>query len=122
MPTFPHGGRVEALKWALGANAAHGHRRSNADKRRAVEIALREFPKILSNALAKMCGVHDGLVASVRGIQVPESGTSTVTGADGKQYPTRRFDALHSAVLSMSNAGDIGGSPTTCAGPMSYQG
>lgn len=27
------GGRVDALKYALGANAAHGRRRSNADKR-----------------------------------------------------------------------------------------
>lgn len=83
------GGRVEALRQALGANALHGHRRSNADKRRSVEIALREFPKLSSRGVAKLCGVGDDLVVSMRP-QVPENGTSTRTGQDGKQYPARR--------------------------------
>jgi len=87
------GGRAEALKHALGANAVHGHRRTNADKRRAVEIALREFPRLSSNALSKLCGVSDMLVTTVRG-QVQEVGTcATVTGADGKSYPAKRDPA-----------------------------
>lgn len=85
------GGRVDALKHALGANALHGQRRSNADKRRAVEIALREFPKLSSRAVAKLCGVDDSTVRAVKGPeqQVRDSRTS-VTGQDGKQYPARR--------------------------------
>lgn len=85
------GGRVDALKYALGANALHGQRRSNADKRRAVEIALREFPKLSSRAVAKLCGVSNMLVDSLRPQeQVKDSFTSPRTGQDGKQYPAAR--------------------------------
>lgn len=86
------GGRADALKYALGANALHGHRRTNADKRRCVEIALREFPKLSSRAVAKMCGVSPGFVDGIRPSQVPTVGTSPEerTGQDGKQYPARR--------------------------------
>jgi len=48
-------------------HAAHGIRRGNADKRRAVEIALREFPKLSSNMIAGMCGVSDTFVGKLRG-------------------------------------------------------
>lgn len=85
------GGRTEALKHALGANAAHGHRRSNADKRRCVEIALREFAGMSSRAIAGMCGVTQPFVDKMR----PVPGDNDYhpgprTGQDGKQYPARR--------------------------------
>lgn len=82
------GGRVDALRYALGANALHGHRRSNADKRRAVEIALREFPKLSTAKLADLCGVSRPFVETLR----PQDATvaSSRTGQDGKQYPARR--------------------------------
>lgn len=84
------GGRVDALKHALSANALHGHRRTNADKRRCVEIALREFPKLSSRAVAKMCGVSPDFTARLR----PEvSSDDTCTGQDGKQYPASREPA-----------------------------
>lgn len=84
------GGRVDALKLALGANALHGQRRSNADKRRAVEIALREFPKLSSRAVAKLCGVDHKTVDAVRGPEGGEVPHVERTGQDGKQYPARR--------------------------------
>src|SRR5271169_1225565 len=37
------GSRQDALRFALGANHKHGLRRTNLDKRRAVEMALAEF-------------------------------------------------------------------------------
>lgn len=86
------GGRAEALKHALGANALHGHRRSNADKRRCVEIALAEFPKLSTAKLSKLCGVSRPFVESLR----PQDATvasSPRTGSDGKQYPARRAPA-----------------------------
>jgi hypothetical protein len=85
------GGRVEALRHALGANAVHGQRRTNADKRRCVELAIREFPDLSSRALAELCGVGDQLVRTVKpDMQVRDSRTSpTVTGSDGKKYPAR---------------------------------
>lgn len=96
--TAHDGGRHDALKYALGANAKHGHRRSNADKRRCVEIALAEFPTLSSRAIAELCGVSDPFVLQVRGVLTvstsPESATSPspgpVTGADGKQYPAKK--------------------------------
>lgn len=82
------GGRVDALKTALRSNALHGRKRTNADKRRCVEIALREFPKLSSRAIAQMCGVDDTTVAAVRGIAgIPQS---TRTTSDGRQYPAHR--------------------------------
>lgn len=86
------GGRKDALKHALGANALHGQRRTNADKHRCVEIALKEFAGMSSRALAELCGVGDQLVRTIRpDDQVRESRTSpTVTGSDGKTYPAHR--------------------------------
>jgi hypothetical protein len=84
------GGRIDALKHALSANSRHGQRRTNADKRRAVEIALREFPRLSSRAIAEMCGVSPDTVVRVRPGQASDSDTSARTGQDGKQYPARR--------------------------------
>ena len=84
------GGRVDALKHALGANALHGHRRTNADKRRCVEIALREFPKLSSRAIAKMCGVSADFVARIRP-ELSSDDSSTRTSLDGKERPARRL-------------------------------
>jgi ParB-like chromosome segregation protein Spo0J len=80
------GDRRDALRYALGANAANGLRRTNDDKRRCVELALVAFGGLSSRAIAEMCGVGDQLVRAVRPEeQVRESRTSTVTGTDGKQ-------------------------------------
>lgn len=83
-----NGGRVEALKHALGANAIHGQRRTNADKRRCVEIAAKEFAGLSSRAIAELCGVSDHFVCGIKS----ESGAneSHVTGTDGKQYPAHK--------------------------------
>ena len=53
------GGMHEALLHALGANAEHGHRRTNADKRHAVEMALKdpEISKLRSQEIAEICRV-----------------------------------------------------------------
>jgi hypothetical protein len=83
------GGRIDAVKHALGANAAHGNRRTNADKRRCVEIALREFSKLSSRAIAEMCGVSDMFVGGIRGALQTDC-NATVTTTDGRQYPARR--------------------------------
>ena len=86
--TIKDGGWKDALEHALGSNAAHGLRRTNADKRRAVELALKHWPGWSSRAVEEKCGVSDTFVASIRSIQVPTVGTcQTVTGRDGKQYP-----------------------------------
>lgn len=67
------GGKLEALRFALGCNANHGLRRTNADKRCAVSMALKEFPKFSTVAIAEMCLVGDELVAEIRKSQVVEN-------------------------------------------------
>lgn len=87
------GGRADALKHALGANSTNGHRRTNADKRRTVEIALREFPQMSSRALAQMCGVHHTFVGSLRpheALATVANAPATRTTSDGRQYPAIR--------------------------------
>jgi hypothetical protein len=83
------GGRLAALKCALGANAVHGQRRTNADKRRCVEIALREFPKLSSRAIAELCGVSHTFVDGARPLATVATCPSRCTGQDGKEYPAR---------------------------------
>ena len=83
------GGRAEALKHALGSNAIHGKQRSNADKRRCVEIALREFSGLTNEVIAEMCAVSPMTIArvdSTSNIVRPEKRI----GRDGKQYPATR--------------------------------
>jgi uncharacterized ParB-like nuclease family protein/transposase len=89
--TIHQGGRTAAIRFALGANAKHGMARSNADKRKAVEVALREFGNLSNREIARICGVGDKLVAAVRD-QLRENRSSTNPpepetriGADGKK-------------------------------------
>ena len=53
------GGMHEALLFALGANAQHGLRRSNADKRNAVMMALKDpaISALLVTEIADICRV-----------------------------------------------------------------
>lgn len=82
------GGRKEAILDAAGSNAIHGLKRTNADKRRAVELVLAEYPSWSNRKLAEACGVSDEFVRSVRP-QVPTVGSSSSSedkkqGRDGK--------------------------------------
>lgn len=98
----------DAIWYATGANQAHGVRRSNADKRRAVRMALEMRADESNRAIAAHCGVSDDLVAKVRKefelVQVqekaPEPPADQVQekaperpekrrGKDGKLYPTK---------------------------------
>lgn len=86
-----HGGRIAALKHALSANATHGLARRNIDKRRAVEIALREFPDLSSRAIAEMAAVNHVTVQKVKEALVNlTNAPATVTTTDGRQYPATR--------------------------------
>ena len=107
---------ADALKFALGANANHGLRRTNADKRHAVEMAWthrRELWPRTDNAdpsaavLADACGISVATAnrfiaeirpaptkpaaparppAPVRAIPSPKPPTRKVFGTDGKTY------------------------------------
>jgi len=107
------GDRKAALKFALSANAKHGLRRSNPDKRHAIQIALAEFPGLSNHAYEEMCRVSDDLVKKVKGeVQAEKEaelkqksrkeeknspltdtlakGPEKVIGKDKKEYPATR--------------------------------
>ena len=87
------GTREDAVWFACSANRAHGLRRSNADKRRAVTMALAS-PKaqgMSDRQLAEHCGVGHVFIGMVRrelaGVHGEHLAAAEVrTGRDGKQY------------------------------------
>ena len=95
------GTKRDALLYALGANRAHGLRRSNADKRRAVETVLadEQWAKWSDRKVAEVAGVSHIFVASIRGqvetvstsnSQNPVKTEETRIGKDGKEYPASK--------------------------------
>jgi hypothetical protein len=66
--TVRTGSRRAAMLFSVGANAAHGMRRTNADKRRAVETLLAdaEWAAWSDNQIAKACGVSDHFVGALQ--------------------------------------------------------
>ena len=79
----------DAVLFSVGANATHGLRRSNADKRRAVEVLLRDeqWRTWSDREIARVCGVGHPLVADARR-QLEDSSSPTPEpdirrGADG---------------------------------------
>lgn len=60
------GNYEDALKFALTANERHGIRRSQADKRRAVEEAIKQWPKVSNVQIANLSSVDDHTVKAVR--------------------------------------------------------
>lgn len=65
------GDESEALKFALKSNCKHGLRRSNADKRRCVELAIKHWPDITNRALSEICGVSHTFINKVRSLIDP---------------------------------------------------
>lgn len=86
------GSRQDALLHALGSNRTHGLRRSNADKRHSVILALKEFPDWSDRKIAEVCGVGPDLVGAARKVQLSESDSSsdapTRVGRDGRKRRT----------------------------------
>ena len=62
------GGYAAALKYAASANDEHGLRRTQADKRKAIQVLLRDpdFCKKSDNQIAKIVNVSHNTVAAVR--------------------------------------------------------
>jgi phage N-6-adenine-methyltransferase len=87
------GTRRDAILHAAGANAEHGLRRTNADKRRAVETMLRdeEWAQWSNHEIARRCAVSESSVRNIRAelertTQIAQS--TTRTGGDGRTINT----------------------------------
>jgi uncharacterized ParB-like nuclease family protein len=127
------GSRQDALIYALGANRANGLRRKNEDKRKCVEIALREFEGWSDHKIAEVCGVSQPFVLKVRPqvitvITCPTPSQPTTQeeppkrlGKDGKQYPaTKSWTApeITPAPVDKPNVIPINQLPRPCIGQM----
>lgn len=79
------GTRRDAILYAVGANASHGLRRTNEDKRRAVRLLLedREWGQWSDHAIARASAVSQQFVSKMRG-QLTTVVSSTRLGIDGK--------------------------------------
>lgn len=82
------GTRREAILYSVGANAEHGLRRSNADKRRAVETLLEdaEWSGWSDREIAKMCRVSHPFVASLRPRRDDSSGNVTRCADETRKF------------------------------------
>lgn len=78
----------EAQMHAYGANQAHGLRRTNDDKRKAVEGMLALVPDWSDRAIAKHVGVAHTMVAAVRNPDVAERQQDARKKAPGKTMKT----------------------------------
>lgn len=83
------GTRRDAVLLSVGANATHGLRRSNADKRRAVETLLRdpEWAEWSNREIARRCAVDDKTVGTIRkelSAEIPQIDERKVVRGDSK--------------------------------------
>ncbi len=89
------GTQREAILFSVGANQYHGLRRSNQDKRRAVEMLLadEEWVQCSDRWIAEQCGVSNRFVGIVRKeLCTVHSCDEPRTGKDGK---TRKLPEQH---------------------------
>lgn len=91
------GTKRDAVLHSVGANASHGLRRTNEDKRKAVLTLLNdgEWVEWSNREVARCCGVSESLVRSLR--------ENAVT----KQSSERTFTTKHGTTAVM-NTGNIG--------------
>ena len=103
------GTRRDAILHAAGANASHGLRRTNADKRRAVETLLRddEWAKWSDREIARRCAVSDVFVGKVRGD----------LSANGLQIPTERTVTRNGTIYTQNTA-NVGAKPGLAVPPI----
>lgn len=103
------GTRRDAVLFSVGANAQHGLKRTNADKRRAVETLLNdpEWAGWSNREIARRCAVDEGTVRNFR---------SNFT-AEFPQLESRTYIDKHGTTTTMNTA-NIGHSspPNVIAG------
>jgi hypothetical protein len=100
------GGRREAILHSVGANAEHGWRRSNEDKRRAVQTLLNdaEWSGWSDREIARRCGVSDRSVNRLRPVTATLSQSDTEAGA-AYFSANRTYVDRHGNTSTMRTAG-----------------
>jgi hypothetical protein len=90
------GTKNDAIWASVGANSDHGLKRTNADKQKAVRMALAQKPDASSRVIAEHVGVSHTFVDSARRqvatvATCPTENPNKRQGLDGKEYPARRI-------------------------------
>jgi len=98
------GGRRYAILFAVGANAAHGLKRSNRDKRTAVLLLKDpEWSGWSDREIARRCTVSDRFVNGVRAALTPN------IRSEPRTYTTKHGTT---ATMTVSNIGAKPAAPT----------
>lgn len=94
------GTKRDAVLFSIGANASHGLRRTNADKRKAVETLLAdpEWASWSDNQIAKACGVSHPFVGSVR---------ASLETVSSEKTAERSYTTKHGTTATMKT-GNVG--------------
>ena len=90
------GDRRDAFVFALSANAEHGLRRSHADKRRAVQMALEdpELGQCSNREIAKLCKVSHSFVNATRESLKPKPYIKTSVAQSNWLKPEPRVETF----------------------------
>ena len=106
-----HGTQRDAVLWSVGANSTHGLRRSNQDKRNAVNKLLgdAEWVQWRDREIAKRCGVDSKTVAGCR-MSLRNSAVTDPHQDDAVEGETRTYIDKHGNTGQMHVAA-IGAKP-----------
>ena len=106
------GTRRDAILYCVGANATHGLRRSNADKRRAVETLLKdsEWKQWSNHQIAAKSNVSHVYVSNIRNELYPKDEQSGLDLGPGQRLATRGGTTY---VVNTSNIGKPASTPKT---------
>lgn len=91
------GSKRDAVLYSVGANASHGLRRTNADKRRAVETLLAdaEWAAWSDREIARRCCVHHDMVAVAR---------KSLADSASEKPTERTYTTKHGTTATMNTA------------------
>lgn len=108
------GSRRDAVLYAVGANAAHGLRRSNADKRRAVQMVLDEpeWAQWSDREIARVCGVSQPFVSEQRHAILKRLSDSQFGAAPATRTVTRNGTTYQQNVARIGKGGPVERSAT----------
>lgn len=92
------GTRRDAVLYSVGTNTTHGLRRTNADKRRAVETLLNdpEWARWSNREIARRCGVDEGYVRKLRELSADSPQIERFVERDGTTYTMNTANIGHS--------------------------